>query len=230
MELSEALQNNDYPGRGIFIGRSSDDRKAVIVYFLTGRSEGSRNRVFVNTVDGIRTESFDVSKLPDPSLYVYSAVRMCGDSTIVTNGDQTDTICAFLSEGKTFEDALRTRTFEPDALYTPRVSGIVYADGTYKLSILKSMSDRSSNVLRFFYEYMQPAAGTGHLIHTYSGDTNLVLPFAGEPIQTEFSGDIESFTDDIWSALSTERKVSLYVRCINIDSGEYQTKLINKNR
>jgi IMP cyclohydrolase len=230
MKLSEALQKTDYPGRGIFIGRSPDNGKAVIAYFLTGRSEGSRNRILVSDGDGIRTESFDASKLPDPSLYVYSAVRTCGGATVVTNGDQTDTVCSFLTQGKTFEDALRTRSFEPDPpINTPRISGIVYADGTYKLSILKSMPGRTSAVLRFFYEYMQPAAGTGHLIHTYKCDGNPVPSFEGEPVQTEISGDIESLAGEIWETLNAERKVSLYVRYIDIAGGEYKAKLINKN-
>lgn len=230
MKWIESLRNNAYPGRGIVIGRSPDHQKAVIVYFIMGRSAGSRNRIFVETADGIRTESFDPSKLPDPSLYVYHPVRKFEEATIVTNGDQTDTICAFLSEGKTFEDALRSRTYEPDPpIYTPRISGIVYRDGTYKLSILKGAQGNPPPVLRFFYEYLEPVSGKGHLIHTYRCDGDPVPPFAGEPYEVEIPDDPDECFTRMWSSLNNENKVALYVRYIDLQTGNVETRMINQN-
>ena len=176
---AELLRSNKYPGRGIIIGRCSDNRRTAIAYFIMGRSENSRNRIFVQTEEGIKTEAFDPSKLSDPSLIIYTPVRKAGNAIVVTNGDQTDTIWDYLSAGKSFEDALRTRTFEPDAMKTPRISAVVYPDGAYKLSILKSMNGDAGHTLRFFYEYMQPKAGTGHLIHTYKSDGSPCRPLRG---------------------------------------------------
>ena len=227
--ISEELRSNTYPGRGIIIGKSEDGENMVIVYFIMGRSVNSRNRVFIEQEGGIRTEAFDPAKLSDPSLVSYAPVRVIDGKTIVTNGDQTDTIYDFIKEGKTFEEALRTRTFEPDAPnFTPRVSGIVEG-GTYKLSILKSNNGNPDSVQRFFYEYMEPLAGEGHFIHTYLHDGNPIPSFEGDPTPMELKGDIDSITKEVWESLNEENKVSLFVRTINLKSGEEQTRIINKN-
>ena len=230
--ISEELRNNTYPGRGIIIGKSEDGENMVIVYFIMGRSVNSRNRVFLPLEDcnGIRTQAFDPAKLSDPSLVIYAPVRCIDGKTIVTNGDQTDTIYDFIKEGKTFEEALRTRTFEPDAPnFTPRVSGIV-ENGTYKLSILKSNNGNPDSAQRFFYEYMEPVAGEGHFIHTYLHDGNPIPSFEGDPTPMEIKGDIDSITKEVWESLNEENKVSLFVRTINLKSGEEQTRIINKNK
>lgn len=228
--ISEELRNNTYPGRGIIIGKSEDGENMVIVYFIMGRSVNSRNRVFIAQEGGIRTEAFDPAKLSDPSLVIYAPVRVIDGKTIVTNGDQTDTIYDFIKEGKTFEEALRTRTFEPDAPnFTPRVSGIV-ENGTYKLSILKSNNGNPDSAQRFFYEYMEPVAGEGHFIHTYLHDGNPIPSFEGDPTPMEIKGDIDSITKEVWESLNEENKVSLFVRTINLKSGEEQTRIINKNK
>lgn len=228
--ISEELRNNTYPGRGIIIGKSEDGENMVIVYFIMGRSVNSRNRVFIEQECGIRTEAFDPAKLSDPSLVIYAPVRVIDGKTIVTNGDQTDTIYDFIKEGKTFEEALRTRTFEPDAPnFTPRVSGIV-ENGTYKLSILKSNNGNPDSAQRFFYEYMEPVAGEGHFIHTYLHDGNPIPSFEGDPTPMEIKGDIDSITKEVWESLNEENKVSLFVRTINLKSGEEQTRIINKNK
>ena len=228
--ISEELRNNAYPGRGIIIGKSEDDENMVIVYFIMGRSVNSRNRVFIEQEGGIRTEAFDPAKLSDPSLVIYAPVRVIDGKTIVTNGDQTDTIYDFIKDGKTFEEALRTRTFEPDAPnFTPRVSGIV-ENGTYKLSILKSNNGNPDSAQRFFYEYMEPVAGEGHFIHTYLHDGNPIPSFEGDPTPMEIKGDIDSITKEVWESLNEENKVSLFVRTINLKSGEEQTRIINKNK
>ncbi|MBE6898358.1 MAG: inosine monophosphate cyclohydrolase [Ruminococcaceae bacterium] len=228
--ISEELRNNTYPGRGIIIGKSEDGENMVIVYFIMGRSVNSRNRVFIEQEGGIRTEAFDPAKLSDPSLVIYAPVRVIDGKTIVTNGDQTDTIYDFIKEGKTFEEALRTRTFEPDAPnFTPRVSGIV-ENGTYKLSILKSNNGNPDSAQRFFYEYMEPVAGEGHFIHTYLHDGNPIPSFEGDPTPMEIKGDIDSITKEVWESLNEENKVSLFVRTINLKSGEEQTRIINKNK
>ncbi len=228
--ISEELRNNTYPGRGIIIGKSEDGENMVIVYFIMGRSVNSRNRVFIEQEGGIRTEAFDPAKLSDPSLVIYAPVRVIDGKTIVTNGDQTDTIYDFIKEGKTFEEALRTRTFEPDAPnFTPRVSGIV-ENGTYKLSILKSNNGNADSAQRFFYEYMEPVAGEGHFIHTYLHDGNPIPSFEGDPTPMEIKGDIDSITKEVWESLNEENKVSLFVRTINLKSGEEQTRIINKNK
>ena len=182
LDLAKDLQQNSYPGRGIIIGRSKDGKNAVIGYFIMGRSENSRNRVFVQEPDGIRTEAFDPAKLTDPSLIIYHPVRVVGDTTVVTNGDQTDTVADFLKEGKTFEEALRTRTFEPDGPnWTPRISGMVEKNGDYRLSILKSADGDEHSTRRYFFEYTAPRAGEGHFIHTYEHDGNPIPSFKGEP-------------------------------------------------
>ena len=228
--ISEELRNNTYPGRGIIIGKSEDGENMVIVYFIMGRSVNSRNRVFVPQDGGIRTEAFDPAKLSDPSLVIYAPVRVIDGKTIVTNGDQTDTIYNFIKEGKTFEEALRTRTFEPDAPnFTPRVSGIVEGE-TYKLSILKSNNGNPDSVQRFFYEYKQPVAGEGHFIHTYLHDGNPIPSFEGDPTSLELKGDVDAITKEVWESLNEDNKVSLFVRSINLKSGEEQTRIINKNK
>jgi IMP cyclohydrolase len=203
-----------------------------MAYFIMGRSGNSRNRVFVETADGIRTEAFDPAKLTDPSLIIYAPVRVIGDHTIVTNGDQTDTIVDFLGAGKTFEQALRTRTFEPDAPnFTPRISGMMAAkDGTcaYHLSILKSGGGPDTHQ-RFFFEYSAPKAGEGHLIHTYRGDGNPIPSFEGEPVCVTLSDDLQDFSQKLWESLDPDNKVSLFVRYVSLADGETRTRIFNKN-
>ncbi len=234
MELLKSyLGSNGYPGRGILIGKSQDGKNAVIAYFIMGRSENSRNRIFIEDGDGIRTQAFDPSKMVDPSLIIYFPVRVLGKSTVVTNGDQTDTVYDYLKEGKTFEAALRTRCFEPDAPnFTPRISGIVELDGgfSYKLSILKSDCGREEACNRFFYEYSSPVNGEGHIIHTYKCDGSPIPSFEGEPVQLPVCNDIKDFSDAVWSSLNDDNKVSLFVRYIDIETGAAQTIITNKNQ
>lgn len=230
MSLAKELKENSYPGRGIVLGRSADGASAVIAYFIMGRSENSRNRVFVEEGKGIRTEAFDPSKLTDPSLIIYAPVRVLNGQTIVTNGDQTDTVYDFLKEGKTFEEALRTRTFEPDAPnFTPRVSGLVLPNGAYRLSILKSNAGNPDSVQRFFYEYAEPLAGEGHFIHTYRCDGSPIPSFEGDPTPVKIEGDIDSFTELVWNSLNEANKVSLFTRFISLTTGETETRILNKN-
>ncbi len=230
-ELGAVLRANTYPGRGIVLGRSADGEKAVIAYFIMGRSENSRNRVFVEEDGGLRTQAFDPAKLKDPSLVIYWPVRKLGAATIVTNGDQTDTVYEFLSAEKTFEEALRMRTFEPDPpILTPRISGLVQKDGGYRLSILKSANGNAASVQRFFYEYPQPVAGEGHFIHTYLGDGDPVPSFEGEPELVKVEGDIDAFTSLVWENLNEANKVSLFVRFIRLADGSEETRVINKNQ
>ncbi len=233
-ELTKEIASTTYPGRGIIIGKSEDGKKAVIGYFIMGRSENSRNRVFVAEGTDLKTQAFDPSKLVDPSLIIYAPVRTLDNDTIVTNGDQTDTIRDFVLEGKTFEEALRTRTFEPDPPnFTPRISGMLtFAEGnfSYKMSILKSNEGREASVLRFFYEYAQPVAGEGHFIHTYQCDGNPIPSFAGEPTLVDIKGDIDTFTDNVWSALNEANKVSLYTRFIDLATGDFEDRIVNKNQ
>ena len=230
INLAEDLRSNTYPGRGIVLGRSQDGTKAVIAYFIMGRSENSRNRVFVEQDGGIRTEAFDPAKLADPSLIIYAPVRVLGGKTIVTNGDQTDTVYDFLKEGKTFADALRTRTFEPDAPnFTPRISGVVEGFD-YKLSILKSNNGDPESVHRYFFEYSDPKPGQGHFIHTYKCDGNPIPSYEGEPTPVVIEGDIDQFTNMIWENLNADNKVSLFTRFIDVASGEVETRIINKNK
>lgn len=229
-DLRAVLRDNTYPGRGIVLGKSADGQKAVIAYFIMGRSENSRNRIFVEEDGGLRTQAFDPAKLKDPSLVIYWPVRKFGAATIVTNGDQTDTIYEFLAAEKTFEEALRMRTFEPDPpILTPRISGLVHKDGSYRLSILKSANGNAESTQRFFYEYPQPVAGEGHFIHTYLGDGNPVPSFEGEPELVRIEGDIDSFTSLIWENLNEANKVSLFVRFIDLADGSEETRVVNKN-
>lgn len=233
-DLTALLSENTYPGRGIVIGKTADGKHAAIAYFIMGRSENSRNRIFEENEDcGIRTRAYDESKLVDPSLIIYSPVRKLGDDLIVTNGDQTDTVYDFIKEGKTFEDALRTRTFEPDAPnFTPRISGIATVkdgDFSYKLSILKSDDGNDASVQRFFYEYAQPVAGKGHFIHTYRCDGNPIPSFSGDPEPVEIPNDLGVFTAMIWKSLNEQNKVSLFTRFIDLTTGEYETCIINKH-
>ncbi|MDR1927950.1 MAG: IMP cyclohydrolase [Oscillospiraceae bacterium] len=229
------LSGNSYPGRGILIGSHCDGQNAVLTYFIMGRSENSRNRVFVKDGNGLRTHPFDFSKMCDPSLVIYSPVRVIGNQTIVTNGDQTDTIYEALLEGKSFSDALRTREYEPDApSYTPRISGLLTKSRSgfsYQLSILKASEGIPKTCQRFFYEYEKPTTGEGHLIHTYQREGSPVLPsFTGEPVRVAISGSIDAFTRTLWAALDCENRVALFVRYINLITGETQTKIENKNR
>lgn len=234
LQLDKELKNNEYPGRGIVIGRSADGKYAVTAYFIMGRSSNSRNRVFVTEGEGIRTEAFDPSKLEDPSLIIYAPVRVLGNDTIVTNGDQTDTIYEGLAAGKTFEQSLRTREFEPDGPnYTPRISGVMHIEnGAYDiaLSILKSNDGDPSCCNRYTFTYDNPKAGEGLFLHTYMHDGNPLPSFQGEPKKVELSGDIDSFTDLVWNSLNEENKVSLFVRYIDIATGQYETRIINKNK
>ena len=228
------LSVNPYPGRGIMLGKSADGKKAVIAYFIMGRSENSRNRIFVEEKDGIRTQAFDESKLVDPSLIIYAPVRVLGNKTIVTNGDQTDTIYELMNQQQTFEQSLRTREFEPDAPnYTPRISGIVKADNgkmNYAMSILKSANGNPDCCERYTFSYSAPLAGEGRLIHTYMSDGNPLPSFEGEPVLVEIGNDaIDSFANKIWNALNEENKVSLVVRYIDIETGCVESRIINKN-
>ena len=232
--LVNELSGCDYPGRGIVIGRSEDGTKAVTAYFIMGRSENSRNRVFVEDGEGIRTQAFDPSKLSDPSLIIYAPVRVLGYKTIVTNGDQTDTVYDLMKQGKTFEESLRTREFEPDGPnYTPRISGLMTVSSgkyEYAMSILKSHNGNPDQCDRYTFSYDAPVAGEGHFIHTYMKDGNPLPSFEGEPTWVKISGNIDEFTDMIWNNLNQDNKVSLFVRYIDIATGEYETRIINKNK
>lgn len=234
ISLENELKNNAYPGRGIVIGKSPNGKYAVTAYFIMGRSENSRNRVFVEDGEGIRTQAFDASKLSDPSLIIYAPVRVLGNATIVTNGDQTDTVYDLMQKQNTFEQALRTREFEPDAPnYTPRISGIMYVEsGTYQyeMSILKSNQGNPDSCNRYTFQYSNPVAGEGHFIHTYLQDGNPLPSFEGEPKLVEMSDDMDAFTDMLWKSLNEDNKVSLFVRYIDIETGEYKTKIVNKNQ
>ena len=231
--LAEELAGNSYPGRGIVIGKSPDGQYAVTAYFIMGRSSNSRNRVFVEDGEGIRTQAFDPSKLEDPSLIIYAPVRVLGNKTIVTNGDQTDTIYELMDKQQTFEQALRTREFEPDAPnYTPRISGIMHLENggyNYAMSILKSADGDPDSCHRFTFAYQNPKAGEGHFIHTYMGDGNPLPSFEGEPKKVGIEGDIDSFGQLLWENLNEENKVSLFVRYIEIATGKYETRIYNKN-
>lgn len=230
--IEQTLGGNSYPGRGIVLGRSEDGIYAVAAYFIMGRSENSRNRIFVEDSDGIRTKAFDESKVSDPSLIIYSPVRVLDSRTIVTNGDQTDTVYDVLAQGGTFEDALRMRTFEPDAPnFTPRISGLVETGAafSYRLSILKSGDAEGRSADRFFYEYGSPAAGVGHLIHTYRGDGTPLPCFEGEPTAVAVEGGLDEFAERLWASLDCDNRVSLFVRFLNLTSGLSDTRVFNKN-
>lgn len=235
ISIEKDLMSNVYPGRGILLGKSSDGKNAVIAYFIMGRSENSRNRVFVEDGYGIRTQAFDESKLEDPSLIIYAPVRVLGNKTIVTNGDQTDTVYDLMNQQQTFEQALRTREFEPDAPnYTPRISGVVkVTDGVmnYALSILKSADGNPDCCQRYTFSYDSPLAGLGRFIHTYMTDGNPLPSFEGEPKLVEIGNDdIDTFADKLWTALNEDNKVSLFVRYINLENGEATSRIINKNK
>ncbi|MCD7751867.1 MAG: IMP cyclohydrolase [Lachnospiraceae bacterium] len=231
--LAQELSANTYPGRGIIIGRSPDGRKAVTAYFIMGRSENSRNRVFVEEGEGIRTQAYDPSKVEDPSLIIYAPVRVLGQYTIVTNGDQTDTIYDGISAGKTFEQSLRSREFEPDGPnFTPRISGILdIHDGTfgYAMSILKSANGNPAACDRYTYTYENPVPCEGRFLHTYRENINPLPSFEGEPRRVQTMDDIDAFTDMLWTNLNEENKISLFVRFIDIATCTYQTRILNKN-
>ena len=231
--LAEELGSTTYPGRGIVIGKSKNGKYAVTAYFIMGRSENSRNRVFVEDGEGIRTQAFDPSKLTDPSLIIYAPVRVLGNKTIVTNGDQTDTIYEGMDRQLTFEQSLRSREFEPDAPnYTPRISGVLHIENgryNYAMSILKSNNGNPDACNRYTFAYENPVAGEGHFIHTYMHDGNPLPSFEGEPKRIAIEGDIDSFTKNVWESLNEDNKVSLFVRFIDIETGKYETRIVNKN-
>ena len=234
IDIYEALKTNSYPGRGIIIGKSADGKSAVTAYFIMGRSVNSRNRVFTETADGIKTEAADPSKLTDPHLIIYSPVRVLGNKTIVTNGDQTDTIYDLMDKQQTFEMSLRTREFEDDAPnFTPRISGIMHVENgsfNYAMSILKSADGNPESCQRYTFSYENPLAGDGRFIHTYMGDGNPLPSFEGEPEKIGIdTDDIEEFTNMLWTNLNEDNKVSLFVRFIDIATGEAETKIVNKN-
>ena len=228
--LREKLASNPYPGRGIVLGMSADGKTSVAAYFIMGRSVNSRNRVFLSEPDGIRTEAYDASKLADPSLIIYHPVRELGHSLIVTNGDQTDTIREYLEQGLSMEQALRSRAFEPDGPnWTPRISGLVCPDGSYKLSILKSADATGSACARLFFEY--PALpGQGHFLHTYVTDGNPIPTFCGEPERVAIEGDIDAFTAQLWDGLNEDNKISLFVRFTDLQTRKYQQRIVNKHQ
>lgn len=228
--LSQMLSTNTYPGRGIVLGNTPDGKKSVAAYFIMGRSVNSRNRVFVQEPDGIRTEARDPSLMKDPHLIIYHPVREAGCGLIVTNGDQTDTIWEFLARGESWEAALRTRMFEDDGPnWTPRISGLLAGDGSYKMSILKAADPKGNACARFFWEY--PAtAGLGHFLHTYVCDGNPVIPtFRGEPERVAISNDIEEMTTLLWENLNPDNKISLFVRYTDLATGEFEQKILNKH-
>jgi hypothetical protein len=232
-KIGDLLKNNPYPGRGIIIGRTADGSKAVTAYFIMGRSVNSRNRVFVEDGEGIRTEAFDPAKLEDPSLIIYAPVRVLGNKTIVTNGDQTDTVYEGMDKQLTFEQSLRSREFEPDGPnYTPRISGVLHIENgqfNYAMSILKSNNGNPAACNRYTFAYSDPVAGEGHFIHTYMSDGDPLPSFEGEPEWIDIEGNIDEFTDMLWNNLNEDNKVSLFVRYIDINTGVTETRIVNKN-
>ncbi len=230
--IGKLIKDNSYVGRGIILGKSKDAKSAVFAYFIMGRSENSRNRIFVENGSEVIIHPFDASKVEDPSLIIYSPVRKFENKLVVTNGDQTDTVIEFLEKGESFEAALETREFEPDGPnWTPRISGMfTFADGdfTYKMNILKSADAEGTACNRFNYSY-KALAGLGHFIHTYVCDGNPIPTFQGEPERVEIPNDIDEFTNDIWTNLNEANKISLYVRYINLETGEEENRMINKN-
>ena len=231
LDLSQLLQNNPYPGRGIVLGKTADGSKAAIAYFIMGRSENSRNRVFEVTEDGIRTRAYDESKMTDPSLIIYHPVRVVGEDTVVTNGDQTDTVRDGILAGKVFAQSLRQREFEPDGPnYTPRISGLVHKDGSYALSILKSADGDPDSCQRYFFGYDNPRPGVGHFIHTYQENAEPLPSFEGEPRKVAVTAaSAAQWAEQIWGALNADNKVSLFVRFIDIATGETETVIKNKH-
>ena len=234
VNLTDELSSTTYPGRGIIVGRSEDGTKAVAAYFIMGRSENSRNRIFVADGEGLRTQAFDESKVEDPRLIIYSPVRVLKTATIVTNGDQTDTIYEHMKKGDSFEQALRTREFEPDAPnYTPRISAVLETSSStfsYMMSILKSDNMDPTCCNRNTFAYDNPKAGEGRFIHTYMGDGNPLPSFEGEPTRVTISGDIDTFTRSVWESLNEDNKISLFVRFIDIRTGAHETRIVNKNQ
>ena len=225
--LAEKLAANPYPGRGIVLGQTPDGKCSVAAYFIMGRSSNSRNRIFVEEPDGIRTEAYDPSKLEDPSLIIYHPVREMGRGLIVTNGDQTDTILEFLERGLPMEQALRTREFEPDGPNrTPRISGLLSPDGSYKLSILKSADAEGSGCVRQTFEY-PPLPGIGHFLHTYVTDGNPIPTFQGEPERVAIRGDIDAFTAELWENLNPQNKISLFVRFTDLETRAFEQRILN---
>ena len=233
LNIAKELSDNSYPGRGIIIGKSADGKKAVTAYFIMGRSSNSRNRIFVEDGEGIRTEAFDPARLEDPSLIIYAPVRVLGNKTIVTNGDQTDTIYEGMDRQLTFAQSLRSREFEPDGPhYTPRISGIMHIENgrfNYAMSILKSNNGDPSSCNRYTFAYENPTAGEGRFIHTYMQDGNPLPSFEGEPKLIGIEGEIDEFTKTVWDNLNEDNKVSLFVRFIDINTGKYETRIVNKN-
>ena len=234
LSIAKELSSNSYPGRGIVIGKSPNGEFAVCGYFIMGRSANSRNRIFVEDGEGIRTQAFDESKMEDPSLIIYSPVRVLGNKTIVTNGDQTDTIYEGMDKQQTFEQSLRSRKFEPDAPnLTPRISGIMHIDSgayNYAMSILKSNNGDESSCNRYTFAYENPAPGEGRFIHTYMSDGNPLPSFEGEPKLVDVVDDIDEYTKMLWDNLNEDNKVSLFVRYINIADGTYESRIVNKNK
>ena len=233
VSIEQELKGNSCPGRGIILGKTPDGKKAAAAYFIMGRSENSRNRIFVEDGEGIRTQAFDPSKMTDPSLVIYAPVRVLGNKMIVTNGDQTDTIYEGMDRQLTFEQSLRTREFEPDGPnYTPRISGIMHIENgmyNYAMSILKSNNGSPDGCCRYTFPYENPAAGEGHFIHTYMCDGDPLPSYEGEPKLIGIPDDMEEFAQLLWNSLNEENKVSLFVRYIDIETGNYETKIINKN-
>ena len=229
-DLNTLLNTNPYPGRGIVLGKTADGKQSVAAYFIMGRSVNSRNRVFIEEPDGIRTEAYDPSKVEDPSLIIYHPVRQMGRGLIVTNGNQTDTILEFLERGLPMEQALRTREFEPDGPnWTPRISGLLSPDGSYKLSILKSADPEGSACVRQTFEYPRQA-GVGHFLHTYVTDGNPIPTFQGEPERVAITGDIDAFTTAVWENLNPDNKISLFVRFTELETNTYTQRILNKNQ
>ena len=229
LNLNELLKENAYPGRGIVVGKTADGKYAAVAYFIMGRSVNSRNRVFIETDDGIRTEAHDPSKMVDPSLIIYHPVRLVKEGLIVTNGDQTDTVRDGLLDGKSFAESLRTRCFEPDGPnWTPRISALLAKDGSYQMSILKSADAEGSACARYTYEY-PGIAGVGHFLHTYGCDGDPLPTFCGEPERVTIEGDLDTFTANVWENLNEDNKISLYTCFMNIETGEITAKILNKH-
>lgn len=234
LSMEEELKKNSYPGRGIVIGRSENGQKIVAAYFIMGRSENSRNRIFVEDGEGIRTQAFEPKKLTDPRLIIYAPVRVLGNKTIITNGDQTDTIYEGMDKQLTFEQSLRCRKFEPDAPnYTPRISGVIHREQgsfNYAMSILKSSNGNPDSCMRFTFAYENPVAGEGHFIHTYQNDGTPLPSFEGEPKLVAIPDEIDLFANLLWNSLNEENKVSLFVRTIELETGKTESRIINKNK